>query len=455
MRATNPAPSATTHWLRELASHVDYTHFRRLWMQSVTEQAERGFLAACYERVAQRANSEGEYFLAYDSAACGLRAADAADFPPHRLVAAQATALARSGATLAAQRVLDEFLSQSQADGSVCSAQARLLRDRALAGDPAEKRRLLREAAEWAARAREFARAEGGDWAYPANQEAQFRFLAGDREAAHAGAQAVIDDIAPREASFWNETNLAEMHLLRGDVARAQTHYARAVALGTAAPGDLAANRAVAVVLLAELAHHQDVDAAAVDSWFPKPVLVVFSGHMPDAPERAEPRLPEPLCRAGGPVARALAERIARFGAAEGFSAAAPGGDILFAEAIAGAGARFTLLEPFQAARVREVARHRGQDWLERLDRITTAAVRTETISCAEDADLEAQCEYANRVMLGSAILRARHINGRLQGLALWDERDAAAPVRGGTGEFVALCRQAGVPMEILNPHEF
>ena len=60
MTARNANPQSPANWLRELASYVDYSRFRQVWLHPVTEQAEQGYLAACYERVAQRANSEGE-----------------------------------------------------------------------------------------------------------------------------------------------------------------------------------------------------------------------------------------------------------------------------------------------------------------------------------------------------------------------------------------------------------
>src|SRR5688572_28191584 len=325
-RGVEMISEAAIRWLRELASHVDYSHFRRLWLHPVTEQAEQGFIAACYENVARRANSEGEYFFAHDAANHGLRCAATAQFPPHRLVAAKVTALARSGATREAQRTLDEFLAHHEADGNVCSAQARLLRDRALAAQAGERAQLFRDAAAWAARAKDCTLTEGGEWAYPANQEAQAHLLAGDCETARERAQVVIEFVTQRAdaGSMWNQTNLAEMHLIRGDFVRARAHYASAAALGIHSPGDVAANRAVAALLFVELGRHQPVDMAALDEWFPKPVLVVFAGHMPDAPERPAPRMPEGICREGGPVALALSERIASMGAVEGVCAAAP-----------------------------------------------------------------------------------------------------------------------------------
>ncbi|MEI6177801.1 MAG: hypothetical protein WCS43_12990, partial [Verrucomicrobiota bacterium] len=378
------------------------------------------------------------------------RCAAAADFPPHRLVAAKTTALARSGATGEAQRVLDEFLAKHVADGSVCSAQARLLRDRGLAAQREEKSRLMIEAATWAARAKDFAREEGGDWSYPANQEVQFLYLAGEYDTAHAGAMKVIDFVehCADAGSMWNQTNLAEMWLILGELSRAGIHYTKAAELGMDVPGDLAANRAVAALLLAELSG----DVKLLDEWFPRPNLLIFAGHIPDTTGRPSPRLPEKVCRQDGPVARSLSEKIAGMGAVEGICAGAPGGDILFAEALVMAGARITLIEPFPAHRIRAVAELCGHDWAARLERIYENATRIESIACAEDVHEDTQCDYANSVMLGSALLRAKRINGRLRAMVLWDESDADAPKRGGTGHFVTLCREARIPIEIINP---
>ena len=120
----------------------------------------------------------------------------------------------------------------------------------------------------------------------------------------------------------------------------------------------------------------------------------------------------------------AIAERLRKLQAAEGLCASAPGGDILFAEAVIATGARLALIDPFPRDRVTEVAACCDENWPERLAGIFDAAVRSETITCAEDADETVQCEYANHVTLGAAMLRAGRINAKLHALVLWDEAD-------------------------------
>ena len=442
-------PLSITSDMRELAAGLSHADFRRIWQHAKPEQAEQGFLAACYEIVAKQANSEGEYYLAHDSANHGLRCAAASGFPPHRLVAAKTTALARSGATQEAQRVLDEFQVSQQPDGSISSAQARLLRDRALEAEGVERSELMLKAAHWASQAKEYARREEGDWLYPANQEAQFLFFAGRHDEAQKQAKAVIKHIegGPDAGSMWNQTNLAEMSLVLGEVEQAGEHYAKATDLGVQSPGDLAANRAVALLLLAE----QEGDSSVLNQWFPKPTVLIFSGHIPDGEGRATPRLPESVCRPEGPASRALAAQVAKLGAVEGISAGAPGGDVLFAEVIGAAGGRTTIIEPFSRERIREVAEASGHDWSSRLESVYQHAGHIQAITCAEDMNEDAQCDYANQVMLGAAQLRTKRIHGRLHAVVLWDESDRENPKPGGTGHFVQLCLQAGVPIDIIN----
>ncbi len=442
-------------WLRDFTKCLDVSRFQRIWQVPVTAQGEQGFLAACWEKVAERALSEGEYFLAFDSAEHGLTCAKVANFPPHELVRQKVTALARSGALKAAKRELAAFLEGHAADAALCSTMARLLRDSANAErDPAARRELFHEAIGWAQKAQ--AQAAEGGWAYPANQEAQFLFMAGDWHEAKAKAASVISRHTGRD--MWSETGLAEMHLLQGDFKRARDHYRASLAAGGDAPGHLAANRAVAASLCRRLREYGVAEAteARMNEWFPQPTILVFAGHVPDAAGRESARLPERLCRAGGPVARALQEKIAALEPIEGICASAPGGDILFGEALLAHGgrSRLLLMDPFPRERIVHVAKRMGEDWAERLERIFTGALRTEPIACAEDANEAAQCEYANRVMIGSAMLRARTTNAKLRAVALWDEADAAAPTRGGTGEFAAICRKANIELHIVNPRQ-
>ena len=457
---------APASWLREIASHSDYSQFRKLWHHPSTEQAEQGYLAACYEQVAKRANSEGEFFLANDAATQGLNCAARAQFPPHELMVQKITALARSGALGEALKAMDQFLINHNANSGILSAQARLRRDRALAlSDEGQCKALYREAAILADQARQKATDEGISWAYAGTQEAQFHLFAGDYDVARARAHGLIAHVLdqPEEKSpierMWQQITLADMYLILGNLDEAGRYYHAASAVGAGAPGDLAASRSAAKIVLEHLARLGKLgrppraDASILDQWFKKPLILVFAGHLPDTPDRPESRLPESQCRPDGPLAAALAKRLDELQPVEGICASAPGSDILFAEAILARAASLALLDPFPESRIREAATTAGEDWLPRWQKVYKGANRTDPIACAEEADTGAQCEYATYVMLGSAILRARRINATLRALVVWDEKFGNVETRGGTWQFAALCHACGekVELEVIN----
>ena len=454
--------------MRALAAGLHSSALRKSLSGSsgATEQQarEQGFLAACYERAAREANAEGEYFLAVDSARHGLRCAAAGGFPTDELRIEEATALARAGATQQALALAREFVRGAPATPRLLSTIARLHRDIAMASvSPEERHRFFGKAASFAQRAlRILERKASADWAYPTGQQAIFTFLAGDRKQARTIATALKRRILKQTdvSSFWNQTNLAEMSLVAGDFAGAANHYAGSLAAakaeGRGSAGDVASNRIVARLLLEEWSRERgDVDVAILDEWIEPETLVVFSGHMPDGSHVDETtrirRLPERVCRPGGAAAQAIKRWLHSVNAREGICASAPGGDILFAEQIVALGGRVQLVEPFSRAVQRAVAERCGRDWPARLERVWEAAHRRESVFCGEEAVTAMQCHYSNRVMLGSAILRARRIGGRLEALVLCEE-NAGAIAQGGAAEFAALCARAGVEVHIIDP---
>jgi hypothetical protein len=121
------------------------------------------------------------------------------------------------------------------------------------------------------------------------------------------------------------------------DLRRAELH-----ALADAAPS---------AVLRAD-AHHLAADALrAAQARQPAPrQVLLFSGHMVDAPGRATPRFPAAKV---GAAAQRIAAALDALGAAAGdlaFTQGAAGGDLLFAEACVARGVRVQLLLPLAEA---------------------------------------------------------------------------------------------------------
>jgi tetratricopeptide (TPR) repeat protein len=160
-------------------------------------------------------------------------------------------------------------------------------------------------------------------------------------------------------ALFWSKTTLADLEVLEGSPEAVKTAYKEAIAKNERDWFALNSSRAQ-LQLLQELGFRPDAVAAGIatfdralerlqkpaDRWQPRQVLL-FSGHMVDAPGRATPRFPadkEPV------AAQRIAAALDELGASAedlAFCQAAAGGDLLFVEACQGRGVRCQVLLPF------------------------------------------------------------------------------------------------------------
>src|SRR5690606_21992090 len=97
--------------------------------------------------------------------------------------------------------------------------------------------------------------------------------------------------------------------------------------------------------------------------WQPRQVLL-FSGHMIDAPDRDKPRFP---AAKEAVAARKIAETLGRLDAGPedlALTQGSCGGDILFAEACLKRGVRLTLLQPFDEAQfIEKSVLPGGESW--------------------------------------------------------------------------------------------
>src|SRR5262245_56903180 len=115
-------------------------------------------------------------------------------------------------------------------------------------------------------------------------------------------------------ADYWAEASFAEAALVLGDLETARSWYLRAAATDRRDYASLASTRLQA----RELLRHRGDDERALDACLGIPVVIAFSVHMVDAPNRPRPRFPAEI---EPQVASAIA-------------AAAGGADILFLEPV-------------------------------------------------------------------------------------------------------------------------
>lgn len=178
------------------------------------------------------------------------------------------------------------------------------------------------------------------------------------------------------EKRFWSRATLGDLQVLTGTPQATEAAYKEAVAANRDNRFALESTREQ-LHLLRELALAPDNLEAAIAvfdrvlertpsdeaEWQPRRVLL-FSGHMVDAPDRASPRFPERLVeRAAQRIDEVLQDL--EVGADDlALTQGACGGDLLFTEACQARGARVSWMQPFaEPDFIRASVVHCGEHW--------------------------------------------------------------------------------------------
>lgn len=172
------------------------------------------------------------------------------------------------------------------------------------------------------------------------------------------------------------------------------------------------------------------------------PGVVVVSGHMVDAPDRAQPRFPAgQVQRVAGEVGAAFDEWNVGPGTTL-VSGGARGTDIIAAEAARARGAqlRFVLARPPDEF-VRDSVTLPGTDWEERFYALLAQA--DVEIVGGQDGDVY---ERTNERIIAVA----RKIDDRPHAIVVWNGTEGDGP--GGAGDFAARMRDVADPLVIIRP---
>jgi len=264
-----------------------------------------------------------------------------------------ALALARGGNDSAAmdkvQKLLQVPCLEPNLQVEILSLAGRLAKDRyAQAHSPILKAGHAAESASYYTQAHNLA-----THAFPSINAATMALLADQPEAARDLArQAAQRAIAERQQSgqaqdYWLSATLGEACLLLGNQQGAAYWYRQAIQHATGRLGDIASMRRQ-IQLLAEKA----VICSEILRLFDVGHVVVFSGHMIDHPTRLTeghlpPRFP-PDAELETSVSRAIQDALAALNATVGYSSAACGSDILFAECMLKRGKELHIVLPFR-----------------------------------------------------------------------------------------------------------
>ncbi len=419
------------------AEELDVAGIVALWRSD-----DAGLGPKLYGRLGERSLRLGEPLIAYDVLEAGLKA----DPKNVRLRQLQALALARVGATERASALLQELDRESAGDEETLGLLARTHKDLALrAGSGAERTRQLRKAYE--AYARAHARS-GGYWS--GINAASLAVLIGETADARRLAREVRErcrielEAASPSDPYWPMATLGEAALVLGEWGEAEECYARAAELARGRLGDLCSTRRNARLLL----EHLRIDPGRIEACFHIPAVVVFTGHVIDAPGRTIPRFPPRLEDA---TRDALRERLVALDARVGFASAASGADILFHETIRAIGGESTVVLPYgpeQFAADCVDVQPEGNWGARYLD--VLARARQVVLAATEKVDGQsASYDYGNLFLLGLARIRAEQLDSRLVPLAVWDGRRGDAP--GGTASVVESWRARGLAVEVID----
>ncbi|HEY3116269.1 MAG TPA: TRAFs-binding domain-containing protein, partial [Chloroflexota bacterium] len=373
----------------------------------------------------------------------------------------EALALARGGNPSRANQSVIHLLARTDLSMAlrveVLSLAGRLAKDRVRsATTPALRRRYAREAARWYQQAYELSHD-----IFPGVNAATLLVVGGRVREAHQIAGEVVRqgtrDVAasPRDGDYWLFASLGEASLVLGQPLQALDWYRQAVELASGRLGEIASMRRNLLLLADQIAVPDDLLALVrVGS------VVAFSGHMVDHPFRVASGLPERFpasAKLEKALGAAIASELQRLNVVVGFSSAASGSDIIFAEQMLARGAELHIVLPFHLDDFYCTSVDFGLDqmssWRERCDRVLASAADIHYATQEHFLGDESLFEFANTLMAGLAVLRARELEAEPHALAVV-EAGAETHARqrtGGAAQFLQSWQKSARSAQIID----
>ncbi|MEO1094758.1 MAG: TRAFs-binding domain-containing protein [Cyanobacteria bacterium J06638_28] len=397
-----------------------------------------------YQAIADGFLRFGEPLIAYDVLSEGTK-----KWPQDlQLRQSMALALARSGATISANTLLQSLVDGGQRDETTLGLLARTHKDLwSQANSEALQQQHLSLAAECYEQAYRLSQSP-----WTGINAATMALLQGHPDRAAAVARQIqqrcLETLAATKEgddTYWTLATLGEAALLLDDLAQAEDFYGQAIAVGEGRFGDLSSSCRNATLLL----QHQGRDTSLIRQWFQIPKVAVFCGHMIDTPNRPTPRFPPYLETA---VYEAIRDRLERNNIRFGYASAACGADILFLEAVLALKGEIHVVLPYDKQQFLQdsIAIVPSGNWRQRFDAVIEQA--TELIIASQHkvaSENEVFYEYSYRMLHGLAKVRATQLNTELMPLTVWNEKPGDG--FGGTSSAVHYWQQWSEAVEIIN----
>jgi tetratricopeptide (TPR) repeat protein len=288
-------------------------------------------------------------------------------------------------------------------------------------------------------------RRKGADAYYPEVNVATLALLGGDQSKAEEYAKKVTSQLTSlAERDYWEAGSLAEALLVLRHVEDARRQYARAMELDPL-PARRLTTRQQARLLL----RHLGEDPNTFEDLFKIPPVVCATGHVIDSPDRRVPRFP-PTREAS--VRLRMEALLKRWGVGVGYSGAAGGADIIFAETIhALRGGTCLILPVDRETFCRWSVEGSGGEYVKRYrEALANAVFVSESPFTRQDLEGGGLWDFGNRMILGSALRRASELETSLKVLAVWDGKRGDG--RGGTADMVELSRRRGLTVHVIDP---
>jgi class 3 adenylate cyclase len=391
-------------------------------------------------RLGEVASDLGQSMFAHDVLGEGLRV-----FPGHvRLTQVFSLQLIKCGFLLTARDLLTGLMNQGHFDEETLGILGRVHKEMWLIeGDGAADHPHLARSRELYVGA--FRRSRGP---YSGINAASLSLIMGDKAVSERLARDVIRLCAeawkdPARRDYWTLATLAEGFLLLGRQETAAKYCRLARGRSDRTYSNLASTRRQFTLL----SRYAPVDPQVLEALRIPPV-VAFSGHRVDPPGQGKPHFPE---AAADPVKRRIADALERLDARIGYASAACGGDVLFHECLQERSGESNVVLPFDRGDFFETSVNAaGIGWIRRAEQVLERSTLVEQVTRGGYGGEDLLFSYANRLILGKAILRSRFLQTEPLLLAVWDGARNGKP--GGTAECIALWEETGFPSLIIDP---